>query len=64
MCGEILDSIEPLKTFAGDNGPGRHHVDEITRDPFSSGRTSRRWGVVIGHADGTVTTDPDPWPKP
>jgi hypothetical protein len=42
---------------------GRYHVDEIGSDLMPSGHTSRRWGVVINHADGTVTMDVDPWPN-
>jgi hypothetical protein len=30
--------------------------------PFPSGHTSRRWGVGIKRADGSVAIEPDPWP--
>jgi hypothetical protein len=44
--------------------PGRYYGDEIGRDPLPSGLMSRRWGVGIKRADGTVTSEPDPWTSP
>jgi hypothetical protein len=43
--------------------PGRNHVDEISADPLPSGHTSRRWGVAIKRADGSVELETDPWPQ-
>jgi hypothetical protein len=40
--------------------PGRYHVDEISADP-PSGYTSRRWGLGIKQADGSVVIERDPW---
>jgi hypothetical protein len=39
---------------------GRFHIHEITPDPLPKGRTSRRWGVGIKWADGTVVIERDP----
>jgi hypothetical protein len=61
---ELVDSVEDLEEFALQNGHGRYRVDEIRADPFRSGHTSRRWGVVIARPDGTVSVDRDPWPEP
>jgi hypothetical protein len=61
--GNILDSIEAFEAFSRDQIPGRYHVDEVSSDPFRSGHTSRRWGVVNASPDGTVTLDRDPWPN-
>jgi hypothetical protein len=58
-----VDCIGAIEKFIRSAKPGRYHVDEISSDPLPSGHTSRRWGVVINHADGTVTMDPDPWPN-
>jgi hypothetical protein len=41
--------------------PGNYCIDEISRNPVSSGHTSRRWGVGIKQADGSVMLEPDPW---
>ena len=57
-----VDSVVAIEGVVRSAKPGRYHVDEISSDPLPSGHTSRRWGVVINHADGTVTMDPDPWP--
>jgi hypothetical protein len=56
-----VDSIAAIERVMRSAKPGRYLVDEISSDPLPSGHTSRRWGVVINHADGTVTMDPDPW---
>jgi hypothetical protein len=58
-----VDSITEIDGVVRSSKPGRYHVDEISSDPMPSGHTSRRWGLVINHADGTVTIDPDPWPN-
>ena len=58
-----VESIADIEGVIRSAKPGRYHVDEISFDPLPSGHTSRRWGIVINHADGTVTTDPDPWPN-
>lgn len=58
------DSIAAIEGFIRSVKPGRYHVDEISSDPLPSGHTSRRWGVVINHADGTVAMEPHPWPNP
>jgi hypothetical protein len=61
--GKLVDGLDELKEFVRDNGPGRYRVDEIGADPFSSGHTSRRGGVVIAKRDGTIELDRDPWPE-
>lgn len=55
-----VDSVPAIETVIRSAKAGRYHVDEINADLMPSGHTSRRWGVVITHADGTVTMDPDP----
>jgi len=57
------DSIDAVQGIIGAGTPGRYHVDQISRDQLPSGHTSRRWGVGIKRADGTVVVEPDPWPE-
>jgi hypothetical protein len=52
---ETTAQIEPAIRAAK---PGWYHIDEIIRDPLTSGRTSRRWGVGIKRADGSVVIQP------
>jgi hypothetical protein len=62
--GELLasaDSIGCVKGLVGDLDPGRSTVDEIRGEPAPSGHTSRRWGVILQLADGTIISEPDPW---
>jgi len=58
--GDTIDSIDAIAGFTRAHGPSRYRVDEISRDLLLLGHTSRRWGVVINHADGTVVVEPDP----
>ncbi len=51
-----LEEIEPTIRLLK---PGRYHVDETSADPLPNGETSRRWGVVIKDADGTLTIEVD-----
>jgi hypothetical protein len=41
--------------------PGHYHVDEISANPLPSGLTSRRWGIGIKNADGSVVIERDSW---
>jgi len=59
--GFDADTIEQAREMLRDGEPGRYHVDEIRADPFPSGHTSRRWGIGIKRADGSVELEPDPW---
>ena len=59
--GADVDSIDDAAKIIESGEPGRYHVDEISADPLPSGHTSRRWGVGIKRADGSVTAEPDPW---
>jgi hypothetical protein len=54
----------PLRNGKGKGEPGHYHVDEVSSgdDAFPSGHTSRRWGVGIKRADGSVVDERDPWP--
>jgi hypothetical protein len=53
-----VDEIEPvIRSIA----PGAYHVNEISADPLPSGRTSRRWGIVIKRQNGSMVIEPDPW---
>ena len=58
-----VDSVEKLAPEIHAPPPGRYHVDEISAVPLPSGHTSRRWGVGIKRADGSVVVKPDPWPR-
>jgi hypothetical protein len=57
------ETIEQAITIIGSTTSGRFHIDEISTDPLPSGHTARRWGIIIKHVDGTITTEPDPWPQ-
>jgi hypothetical protein len=56
---DTLDEVEPV---IGRAEPGRYDIDEIARDPLPAGHSSRRWGVCIKRADGSVVLECDPWP--
>jgi hypothetical protein len=58
-----VDQVEAIEPAIRSGEPGRYHVDEISGDPLRSGHTSRRWGVGIKRADGSVVIEPDPWPE-
>jgi hypothetical protein len=58
-----VDQVDAIEAAIRSSEPGRDHVDEISRDPLPSGNTSRRWGVGIKRADGSVVIEPDPWDK-
>ena len=57
-----VDSLDEVEGSIGSGKPGRYHIDEISHDPLPSGHTSRRSGIGIKRADGTVGIEPDPWP--
>jgi hypothetical protein len=61
--GFDADTIDKAREALHHEQPGRNHVDEIRADPFPSGHTSRAWGGLIRHADGTVVDEPHPWPE-
>jgi hypothetical protein len=42
---------------------GRFRIDELNYDLMTSGLTSRRWGVGIKWADGTVVIERDRAPS-
>jgi hypothetical protein len=56
-----MDDIDQPEPAIRSSPSGRYHIDEISADPHPSGHTSRRWGVGIRRADGSVTIEPDPW---
>jgi hypothetical protein len=60
---EITDVAQvcDIEPAVRSSAPGAYHVDEISADPLPSGRTSRRWGIVIKRQDGSVVVEPDPW---
>jgi hypothetical protein len=41
---------------------GCFDIDEIRHDPLTSSLTSRRWGVCIKWADGSIVLQRDPLP--
>jgi hypothetical protein len=55
------DSIGWLKAYVGALPPGRYTVDEIGSNPFPSGHTARRWGVLHKRAASMVASETDPW---
>ena len=60
--GDIVDSIDALKSFAKEHGQGRYDVDEHSTDPFpGTNVTARAWGKAIHYEDGYVAMDPIPW---
>jgi hypothetical protein len=60
--GELIDSVDALKSFARQHGPGGYDVDEHSLDPSPETKvTPRAWGKVIRHEDGHVAMDPMPW---
>jgi hypothetical protein len=60
--GDIINSVEALKSFAREYGPGRYDVDEHSSDPFpGTNVTARSWSKVIHYEDSYVAVDPIPW---
>jgi hypothetical protein len=60
--GDIVDSVDVLKSFAQEHGTGRYNVDEHSSDPFRGANvTARASGKVIHHKDGQVVMDPIAW---
>ncbi len=55
-----VDTLADIEPAIRDWKAGRYDVDEISADPWPSGHTSRRWGVVIKWRDGAVFLEPDP----
>jgi hypothetical protein len=56
-----VDSVEAVEGAVRAGGPGRYDVDEIRAEPFPSGHTSRQWGRLIRHPDGTFQEEPWAW---
>jgi hypothetical protein len=60
------DSIVDVNTAEGIEpavrrvAPGRYYIDEISVGPSRAGPISRRWGVAIRYADGSVVIERDP----
>jgi hypothetical protein len=57
-------SVEAIEAHLRSAQPGQYNIDIIAADPLPSGHTSRRWGVGIKFADGSVMLEPDPEPSP
>jgi hypothetical protein len=57
------DTIEGTRGIVRGQPPGRCDVDEIRAEPFPSGHSSRHWGRLIWHPDGSVEDEPHPWPE-
>jgi hypothetical protein len=49
-----VDTVEQIEPEIPDLPAGRWHIDELPTNPFPSGHTSRRWGVAVKRADGSV----------
>jgi hypothetical protein len=67
-----VDAVEQIEPEIRALPPGRWRIDELPAKHFSSGHTSRRWGVGIKRADGSVlikrangsvVLERDPWPE-
>jgi hypothetical protein len=56
-----VDAVEQIEPEIRALPQGRWHIDELPVNPFPSGHTSRRWGVGIKRADGSLVIEPDPW---
>jgi hypothetical protein len=56
-----VDTVEQIEPVIPAGKLGLYDIDEITRDALPSGHTSRRWGVGIKRADGSVVIERDPW---
>ena len=57
-----VDQVEAIGHAIRASKPERYHVDQISADPPLSGNTSRRRGIGIRRADGSLAIEPDPWP--
>jgi hypothetical protein len=66
-----VDAVAQIGPVIRSHPPGRWHIDQFPAKPFPSGHPSRRWGIgikradgsiVIKRADGSVVLEPDPWP--
>jgi hypothetical protein len=58
---DAADTIEGAREIVRGLRPGRYEVDEIRRDPFTSGHTSRQWGRMIRHPHERVEEQLWPW---
>jgi hypothetical protein len=61
--GGDANTLDGAREILRQHESGRYHIDEISRNPLPSGQTSRRWGVGINKADGSVMLKPDPWER-
>ena len=55
------DTLDGAREKVRGQPPSRYDVDEIRREAFPSGHTSRSWGRMIPHRDGRVEDEPWPW---
>jgi hypothetical protein len=57
--GDLLDSVEAVEAYVGENGLGRYAIDEHAADPSpGSESTARGWDSMIQHRGGQVVLDP------
>src|SRR2546429_56229 len=49
-----VEKLRGIGNVMRSSKPGIYQVDEITADPAGSSSTSRRWGTLTTHADGSV----------
>jgi hypothetical protein len=56
-----LDTLERIVPEIRALPPGLWHIDEVPAKAFPSGHTSRRWGVGIRWADGSIAIERDLW---
>jgi hypothetical protein len=59
--GGDSDTLDGAREIVRQQDLGRDHIDEISRNPLPSGHTSKRWGIGIKKADGSVVLECDPW---
>jgi hypothetical protein len=55
----MVDGLAELSELIRDNGPDRYRVVDIGANPFRTGHTSRRWGVVDRKCGAVHAFTPD-----
>jgi hypothetical protein len=55
-----VNTAEEIEPAVRRVAPGRYYIDEISVDPSRGARISRRWGVAIRYANGSIVIERDP----
>jgi hypothetical protein len=56
-----VEKLAGIETVMRSSKPGIYVIEEITTDSAASTWTSRRWGALIKHADGSVDLHANTW---